>query len=131
VVTNQAVGFGRISAPIIREAAAIGLWHAALEFRELGMQKNSLIDFRMSYNCVWMNCWPRIAHSLLLLIGSVGPTPSKLLNVFTHKTLSFMGETVEQLKRMEISQVVFVESVIAHSLTLNVTGFPCSPRPRR
>jgi hypothetical protein len=30
---------------------------------------------------------------------------------------------------MEISQIVFVESVIAHNLTLSVTGFPCSPPP--
>jgi hypothetical protein len=139
MVRSNAFGIGRISAPIIREAAsttvsgkhaAISLYRAALEYRELGLMKNSLIDFWRSYNYVWMNCWPRIAHSLLLEIASFGQPPDKLLNILTHRTLSFVPQTIEQLRRMELTSVVFIESVIVHNLTLSVTGFPSSPAPK-
>jgi hypothetical protein len=101
-----------------------------VEFREIGPHRNSLTDFWRSYNSVWVNCWPRIAHSLLLDIASFGRPPDKLLNILTHKQMSFVPQTIDHLRRMEIKSIIFIDSVIVHSLVLEVTGFPASPPPR-
>jgi hypothetical protein len=137
--TSDFFNIGRISAPIIREAAAttvsarhaaISLYQAAVEYQALGLTRNALIAFWRTYNCISPNCWPQIAHWLLLEIARFGKAPENFLRVLMHRTLSFIPETVAQLKNMEFKSLVFVEFVIVHGLQLDVTGFPCSPPPR-
>ena len=130
---------GQVSAPIIREAMsplmenrekALFLYVAAREYRELGLFDNAWICFWRSYNCIWSTCWPRMAHALLLDIASIGDPPDRLLHMLTHKNLNYVEKTVEQLKKIPLKELIYMESIIVHDLTVNVTGFPYSPPPQ-
>lgn len=130
--------FSRIAPPVMREAmslimdrrhAALILYIAASEYKQLGMHYNALIGFWRAYKHIWGNCWPRIAHALLLEISTLAEPPSNLLHMLSHKSLQFVPQTVEQLKRMDIKEMIYMESVIVHDLIVHTTGFPHSPPP--
>ena len=135
---SPALGCGKSSAPMIREAMsglmdarhkALFLFVAASEYRHLGLVENAWVCFWRSYNCIWSMCWPRIAHALLLDISTIGEPPDRLLHMLTHKNLNYVSQTVEQLKRVTLKELVFMESIIVHDMIVNVTGFPHSPPP--
>jgi hypothetical protein len=140
LVKSAVFDFGKVVAPLLREAsstvvgarhAALFFWRAAAEYRELGLPKNALIALWCGYNLIWTCCWPRVAHFLLLQIANLGPPPENLLDVLTHKSMGFVPETVAQLRRIAIPNLIFLESVSIRGLSVSQTGFPFSPRPRK
>ncbi|KAH0788286.1 hypothetical protein GPJ56_007760 [Histomonas meleagridis] len=130
--------FSFIVYPMISEAlstinsphkAALFLFRAADSYKKYKLVKNSLICLWKSYNLLHLTGWPKLEHALLLKISMIGTVPPQLSYHIAQRNISYVVETVEQLKKIKVENTVFINSVIVHDINKQPTGFPESPPP--
>lgn len=123
--------FSEVLATICRpRKAALYLYRAAEFYRANELYQNSLIAFWKCYrNLNLTRPWTKLQHALLLKIAMLGEVPYELSNQIAQRNLSYVVETVNQLKKIKLTNIIYVNSIVIHDINKEVTGFPNSPPP--
>ena len=118
-----------ISTVVPHKKAALYMYKASDVYSQIGLVSIAIILLWRAYHQIRLTGWPKLEHSILLKIASYGETPRQLQNLLVQRNLSWIPQTVEQLKKIHDKELIYAESVIIHEMVIPSTGFPHSPPP--